>query len=74
MPRQATFCDLVYTPLETMLLAQAQAAGVAVIDGLGMLIHQRAYAFETWTGHPAPIKVMRQACLNGLAIDPVAED
>jgi shikimate dehydrogenase len=74
MPKQAAFCDLVYTPLETALLAQAHAAGVATIDGLGMLIHQRAYAFETWTGHPAPINVMRQACLNGLTIDPSASD
>jgi len=74
MPNQATFCDLVYNPLETRLLADAKTAGIPVIDGLGMLVHQGAYAFETWTGHPAPIDVMRQACLEGLAADPSASD
>ena len=66
IPPKAAFCDLVYNPLETAFLARARAAGVAVIDGLGMLVHQGAYAFETWTGQKAPIEVMRQACLSKL--------
>jgi shikimate dehydrogenase len=68
IPRRAIFCDLVYNPLETAFLAQARAAGVPVINGLGMLIHQGAYAFEKWTGHQAPIEVMRQACLDKLLV------
>ncbi len=74
MPKQATVCDLVYNPLETMLLTRAQEAGLIAIDGIGMLVHQGAYAFETWTGQQAPTEVMRKTCLNGLVVDPSASD
>jgi len=67
MPAQVTFCDLVYNPLETVFLTQARAAGAPTIDGLGMLVHQGAFAFEKWTGQAAPLEVMRQACLSKLA-------
>ncbi len=53
--------DLVYQPLETPLLAAARAAGARTVDGLGMLVHQAALAFEHWTGLPAPVAVMRGA-------------
>jgi shikimate dehydrogenase len=66
MSAQVTFCDLVYNPLETVFLARASAAGAATIDGLGMLVHQGAAAFEKWTGQTAPVEVMRQACLSKL--------
>lgn len=66
--KQTRICDLVYNPLETKFLAQARAAGVPTIDGLGMLVHQGAYAFEQWTGHKPPVEVMRQACLTGLGM------
>jgi shikimate dehydrogenase len=69
MPKRVTFCDLVYNPLETVFLAQARAAGAPAIDGLGMLVHQGAFAFEKWTGQAAPIGVMRQACLKRLVGD-----
>jgi shikimate dehydrogenase len=66
LPSNALFYDLVYNPLETVFLARARAAGATAIDGLGMLIHQGALAFETWTGRVAPLEAMRQACLRGL--------
>lgn len=66
MPANVIFCDLVYNPLETVFLARARAAGATTIDGLGMLVHQGAYAFEKWTGQSAPVDVMRQACLSKL--------
>lgn len=66
MPAQVTFCDLVYNPLETVFLTHAKAAGAPTIDGLGMLVHQGAFAFEKWTGQAAPLEVMRQACLSKL--------
>ena len=53
--------DIVYRPLRTRLLEQAEAAGARVVDGLGMLAHQGARAFEIWTGTPAPVDVMRRA-------------
>ena len=56
--------DLVYHPLETPLLAAARAAGCGTVDGLGMLVHQAAIAFELWTGEPAPVDAMRAAALG----------
>jgi len=62
LPRDAFCYDLVYNPRETRWLSQARAAGCACADGLGMLVHQGAEALETWTGHTAPVAVMRAAC------------
>jgi shikimate dehydrogenase len=59
--------DLVYTPRETPLLAAARAAGATAVDGLGMLVHQAAIAFEQWTGLPAPVAVMRTAAESAVA-------
>ena len=53
--------DMIYKPAETKLLALAKAAGCKTSNGLGMLLHQGAAAFEIWTGQPAPIDVMRRA-------------
>jgi shikimate dehydrogenase len=53
--------DLVYNPIETKLMRQAQAAGCRVMNGLGMLIHQGAEAFRLWTGQKPELRVMREA-------------
>jgi shikimate dehydrogenase len=53
--------DMIYKPAETKLLAAAKAAGCKTSNGLGMLLHQGAAAFEIWTGKPAPLDVMRHA-------------
>ncbi len=53
--------DMIYKPAETKLLAAAKAAGCKTANGLGMLLHQGAQAFEIWTGKPAPLGVMRRA-------------
>ena len=50
LPRAAVVTDVVYTPLETPLLASARARGNMVVDGLGMLIHQARPGFEAWFG------------------------
>lgn len=42
--------DLVYTPLVTPFLREAEARGARVVDGLGMLLHQGAPGFERWFG------------------------
>lgn len=46
----ALVTDLVYTPLMTPFLLDAQARGCRVVDGLGMLLHQAAPGFERWFG------------------------
>jgi shikimate dehydrogenase len=53
--------DLIYRPAETPLLAAARRRGCRAVNGLGMLLHQGALAFERWTGHPAPLDAMRAA-------------
>ena len=45
--------DLVYAPLKTRLLKEAEAAGCTTVDGLGMLLHQAVPGFERWFG-PRP--------------------
>jgi shikimate dehydrogenase len=49
VPSHLTVFDLVYNPLETRLLQQAQESGARTIDGLGMLVWQGALAFDMWT-------------------------
>ena len=50
LPRAALVNDIVYTPLETPLLATARARGNVAVDGLGMLIQQARPAFRDWFG------------------------
>jgi shikimate dehydrogenase len=50
LPKSAVVTDIVYTPLETPLLARAKARGNVTVDGLGMLIHQARPGFEAWFG------------------------
>jgi shikimate dehydrogenase len=59
--------DIVYNPVETKLAKDAKTAGAKVISGVEMLIYQGAASFEIWTGHEAPIEVMRKAALNKLS-------
>ena len=53
--------DMIYNPAETALLKAAKTAGCKTANGLGMLLHQGAKAFEIWTGQSAPLDVMRRA-------------
>jgi shikimate dehydrogenase len=50
LPADAVVADLVYVPLQTELLATAQARGLKTADGLGMLLHQAVRGFELWFG------------------------
>ncbi|MFA7383775.1 MAG: shikimate dehydrogenase [Desulfurivibrionaceae bacterium] len=58
--------DIVYAPLATRLLQEAEQAGCQTIDGLAMLLYQGAAQFELWTGRQAPLEVMRQSLLTSL--------
>ena len=50
LEKTALVTDLVYNPLKTDFLLQADAMGCTVVDGLGMLLHQAAPGFERWFG------------------------
>lgn len=67
----AVASDLIYNPLVTRWLREAEAAGAKPHGGLGMFIYQGAYAFEYWTGRPAPAAAMREAVLE--TFEPAAE-
>ena len=68
LPEEAVVADLVYVPLETPLLAAARARGHAVVDGLGMLLHQAAPGFTHWGGVvPEVDAALRSLVLEGLA-------
>lgn len=57
--------DLVYNPLKTQFLQEAEARGAVTVDGLGMLLHQAAPGFERWFGpNPAVDDETRQAVLS----------
>lgn len=53
--------DLVYHPSVTPLMAAAGDAGARTANGLSMLVHQAAIAFEHWTGVSAPLEAMAVA-------------
>jgi len=57
--------DIVYAPLQTRLLREAQQAGCRTVSGLEMLLYQGVAQFELWTGLTAPAEVMRTALLTG---------
>jgi len=59
----AVVLDMVYDPLETRFLREAQAAGGRVINGLEMLLAQAVAQFETWTGLEAPVAAMKSTAL-----------
>lgn len=50
LPADAVVADIVYAPLRTPLIESARARGLRTAEGLGMLLHQAAPAFERWFG------------------------
>ena len=60
--------DIVYNPVKTKLLTEAESAGAKAISGLEMLVWQGALAFEMWTGLTAPLEIMRKAAIRTLKI------
>lgn len=64
-PDMAVF-DIVYNPVKTRLLADAEAVGAQTIGGLEMLVWQGALAFTLWTGQAAPVDLMRKVALKAL--------
>ena len=55
--------DSIYSR-ETQLIQDAKTAGAKPSNGLSMLLHQGALAFEVWFQRPAPVEKMREALLQ----------
>nr|WP_101397754.1 shikimate dehydrogenase [Phycicoccus duodecadis] len=58
--------DVVYAGWPTPVARAAAAAGMRVVSGLEMLLHQGAEQFRLFTGHEAPLAAMRAAGLRAL--------
>ncbi len=65
-----TVFDIVYNPLKTRLLREAEAKGCRVVAGLEMFVWQAAAQFELWTKQQVPVDVMRQVVLDALGGNP----
>ncbi|MGB6057523.1 MAG: shikimate dehydrogenase [Microthrixaceae bacterium] len=58
--------DLIYNPAETAFMQAAAERGAQVSNGVSMLVHQAAVAFEEWTGVSAPVDAMFEATASEL--------
>ncbi|CCQ75624.1 shikimate dehydrogenase [Magnetospira sp. QH-2] len=64
---RAVVTDIVYAPLQTVLLRQAAERGHRTVDGLGMLLHQAVPGFEAWFGpRPEVSDALRRHMLDSL--------
>ncbi|MFL2804209.1 MAG: shikimate dehydrogenase [Dehalococcoidia bacterium] len=64
IPRNCVVYDIVYNPLLTPLLKNAQIAGAEIMQGLWMLIFQGVDSFELWTGKSAPVQKMYKKAME----------
>ena len=66
LPKYPIVMDIVYSPLKTKLLKEAEATGCKTITGLRMLLFQAVAQFELWTGMQVPAEVMERALYKTL--------
>jgi len=62
--------DVIYNPVKTRLLRDAEAKGARVLSGVNMLVYQGAEAFKMWTGAEPPIDLMQRAVQDRLGGGP----
>ena len=58
--------DIIYNPLKTKLLKDAEEAGCSTITGVSMFVHQGAEQIKIWTGLQPPIDFMKKTVLEKL--------
>jgi shikimate dehydrogenase len=58
--------DVIYNPLKTKLIKEAEEIGCKTISGVNMLVHQGAQSLRIWLGIEPPIKAMKEAVLKNL--------
>lgn len=66
MHRDLIVNDIVYNPLKTGLLREAEKAGAKTIPGTKMLIYQGMESFRIWTGITPPVEIFEKALMTGL--------
>jgi shikimate dehydrogenase len=66
--RGSVAIELAYNPPETAFMVTARESGARAENGLGMLVHQAALAFERWTGQAPPMDVYEAVARQGVAV------
>ncbi|KGA98473.1 shikimate 5-dehydrogenase [Alkalihalobacillus alcalophilus ATCC 27647 = CGMCC 1.3604] len=66
LKKETIVSDLIYNPLKTKLLIEAESRGAKVLNGVGMFVNQGALSFEYWTGLKPDRKVMTKIVLEQL--------
>lgn len=66
LPKDALVYDVIYNPMKTLLLKEAENIGLETVSGLDMLIYQGAKALEIWTGKMPDVQTMKIAALEEL--------
>ena len=61
--------DVIYNPVRTQLLKDADEAGCKTLNGVGMFVHQGAEQIKIWTGMEPPREFMKQIVLEKLRAD-----
>ncbi|UCD08684.1 MAG: shikimate dehydrogenase [Dehalococcoidales bacterium] len=61
-----TVYDVIYNPIKTKLLKDAEAAGATIIGGIDMLVWQGIMAFEKWTGQKPTFELMKNQAMKFL--------
>lgn len=69
-PRGGLLFDVVYAGWPTPLARQAETAGMTVVGGLDLLVHQAARQFTLFTGEEAPLEAMFEAGRAALEVAP----
>lgn len=64
--QEKVFSDIVYNPLKTKILLQAEERGAKIHTGVGMFIYQGALAFQKFTREDPPIEVMQKIVMDRL--------
>lgn len=64
LPPEAVVADIVYVPLRTRLIEAARERGMPTAEGLGMLLHQAAPAFERWFGRKPDVTTELRALVE----------
>ncbi len=67
LTRDLIICDIIYHPLKTRLLKEAQRVGAKTIGGLDMLVRQGVLTFEKWTGQKPRERIMKNEALRLLS-------
>jgi shikimate dehydrogenase len=69
LPSKGMVSDLIYAPMKTALLQAAEAKGLAIHNGQGMLLYQAVIAYEHWIEQTAPVETMQHVLLQEMNAD-----